>query len=161
MINKHDKANKFVNSITSEKSAKGGKIKLNRTNPTDGRSDAVKGGINMTEKAPTRSYVHEIGHNVELNSPRIKKRAKEFLERRTRGEKVQKLSDITGNPKWESYEVVKPDKFKEPYMGRIYPSGDTEIVSMGVEWLDKDPVGFATQDPDYFTWLINTLRGTE
>ena len=35
----------------------------------------------------------------------------------------------------------------------------TEIISMGMQEMWHDPVGFATKDPDYFDFIIDLLRG--
>lgn len=41
--------------------------------------------------------------------------------------------------------------------GELYACDDTEIVSMGVEKLYTDPMGFAKRDPEYFQFVCHIL----
>lgn len=43
-------------------------------------------------------------------------------------------------------------------MGKYY-KGHTEIISMGLELLYDDPIGFAERDPEYFKFLTGILNG--
>ncbi|EDY18428.1 hypothetical protein CfE428DRAFT_4212 [Chthoniobacter flavus Ellin428] len=60
-------------------------------------------------------------------------------------------------------EVAIEDHFKDfggdAYAGRKYPDKSTEVLTMGIERLHADPALFAEQDPEYFTFVVNTLRG--
>ncbi|MCB1022064.1 MAG: hypothetical protein KDC27_19185 [Acidobacteria bacterium] len=56
--------------------------------------------------------------------------------------------------------MTKPDEFLDVYMGKVYRSGHTEIVSMGVEWLFAQPFDLLA-DEDYFEFLIAVLHGEE
>lgn len=69
------------------------------------------------------------------------------------------MSDITGNRNYKASEMAKPDDFDSPYTGRIYKrSGDTEIISMGLEQMFNNPAKFARDDPDYFDFIFTTLE---
>jgi cell division septation protein DedD len=103
--------------------------------------------------------VHEMGHWLEHNNPAVGQAARDFLASRTKGEYPQKLSKLTGKKGFKSHEVAKADKFEHPYMGKIYPHGATEIISMGLEYFHRNPAGFAKKDPDYFKFMWNTLNG--
>lgn len=46
------------------------------------------------------------------------------------------------------------------YIGKSYPSGDTECLSMGLQLLYTNPVLFATEDPEYFRLILGVLMGT-
>ncbi|MCH8076376.1 MAG: hypothetical protein IIC64_11195 [SAR324 cluster bacterium] len=106
------------------------------------------------------AYVHEVAHNIEMTSFRIRGRVKTFYDRRTAGEKAVKLQDLFPEHDYGPRELTKIDKWEKPYMGKpIDANGNSELISMGVEWLHKDAIGFARKDPDYFSWLIDTLRG--
>lgn len=80
---------------------------------------------------------HELGHRTEHTFPEIMRLEQEFYERRTKGEKLQKLSDLTGIKDYGT-ETTRTDKFKDVYMGKEYLtySGEHygyEILSMGLE----------------------------
>lgn len=124
------------------------------------RSFYGRGGIYMADKAPVEVVVHEAAHWLEESDPKIHDKVQKFFESRTAGEKWQKLSDLTGNSNYGDNEVAKPDKWLKPYMGKKTNSDEnSEILSMGMEMMYKDPAGFAKADPEYFAFIYNTLRG--
>lgn len=124
------------------------------------RSFYGKGGIYMADKAPVEVVVHEAAHWLEESDPKIHDKVQKFFESRTAGEEWQKLSDLTGNSNYADNEVAKPDKWSKPYMGKKIASGkNSEILSMGMEMMYRDPAGFAKTDPEYFAFIHNTLRG--
>jgi len=58
-------------------------------------------------------------------------------------------------------EVMWKDEFFNPYIGRIYDGGDTEVLSMGIQSL-YEPSYFRQiirNDPDHFRLIWATLRG--
>lgn len=124
------------------------------------RSFYGRGGIYMADKAPVEVVVHEAAHWLEESDPKIHDKVQKFFESRTAGEKWQKLSDLTGNSNYGDNEVAKPDKWPKPYMGKKANSEkNSEILSMGMEMMYKDPANFAKIDPEYFAFIHDTLRG--
>jgi len=106
--------------------------------------------------------MHEIAHGIEDQNPRVLKACLDFLKMRSGSEKSQSLAGLTGDPKHAGMIVYK-DRFQElggeHYMGRIYPQGDgTEILTMGIERLHRNPVEFYVNDPEYFDFVIKTLQ---
>lgn len=121
--------------------------------------------LNMGRYDKARVFVHEFGHAIEnaistTYSPKnhVLNASTRFWERRTAGEQFTKI--YRG-------EHGKRDKFSNHYMGKVYPNrveniqriSSTEIVSMGIEELFSNPVGFARSDPDYFDFIVDLLRG--
>lgn len=106
-----------------------------------------------------QATVHEMGHWLERINPDINSKAREFLVRRTAGEVEQRMSALLPGHGYGKDEVAKPDAFIHPYVGKIYRWRSTEIVSMGMEYMYADPIGFATQDPDHFNFIHGLLRG--
>lgn len=102
---------------------------------------------------------HELGHWLEDNIPNAKAAVTAFLDRRTAGETPQRLRDITGNRNYDRSEIAKPDKFRDPYIGKIYTRGDTEVLSMGLQYLKENPLAFAREDPEHFALTVDILRG--
>jgi len=104
------------------------------------------------------SVSHELGHYIEHNlTPEKLDQVKEFYSRRTRFDKIESLANITGLS-YEAMEKTKKDKFIDPYMGKIYPEGHTEIISMGLEMMIKNPAFLATNDPELFDFIYIFLR---
>jgi hypothetical protein len=119
--------------------------------------------------ADPQVVVHEYGHLMETSSPAHLRAATEFLERRA-GAAVDdkptgtKLSRLQPSRGYGDGERTWEDKFLSPYTGKIYKrsySGAyyaTEITSMGLQNLYRDPAEFAKRDPDHFRFTIAQLR---
>jgi len=119
-----------------------------------GRSSHLKGTIRMTTSAGTKTTVHELGHFLEFSDPDVHEKALAFYDSRTAGEKAEWLGDD-----YDRSEVTRRDKFLHPYMGKEYGRRATEIVSMGMEYYWDDPRTFAREDPEYFDFIFDLLRG--
>lgn len=118
-------------------------------------ANAVEANQNATEE----TFVHEFGHWLEGGKPTIRKEAVAFRKARTPGEKPEKLQKLQPGYGYAKDEMALKDKWQDPYTGKIYSSGYTEVFSMGVEELFNNPLKFATEDFDYFRFMILTLRG--
>ena len=102
---------------------------------------------------------HEMGHWFEQKcDDKMRMKIKLFLAKRTAGENPVKLKTITGVGYGDD-EICRKDKFLDPYMGKIYADGETEIMSMGIDMMYSDPVKFATEDPDMFNFIYDAIRG--
>jgi hypothetical protein len=161
-----DNASDFLSSITSKSvvkdelrvdwvSAKGGRAFFS-TDPLD-----KAGRIYLTGTEVTVTSIHEMGHAIELGNDAIGDQARKYLKRRTAGEKAQSLAKAVPGGGHAPSEMFKEGGFIDPYWGRIYPGGETEIVSMGVETLFMNPRKLMNEDPESFKWLVNLLRGTK
>lgn len=98
--------------------------------------------------------IHEFGHWLEFKSKDVHDSALAFYDRRTAGETPKWLGKGYGHK-----EVTRKDKFLHPYIGKDYGRIATEVVSMGLEYMYRDPLKLATDDPDYFDFMFNLLRG--
>ncbi|HSB55508.1 MAG TPA: hypothetical protein VLD58_14205, partial [Gemmatimonadales bacterium] len=113
----------------------------------------------MADNRPT-TLLHEFGHAVEDQHPAIGRASLEFLDRRTRGEAAEYLAALKPSGGYDSHEMTRKDQFLDPYMGKDYGRTATEILSMGLEEMMKDPVAFAEKDPEMFDYIWSTLRTT-
>lgn len=112
--------------------------------------------------AAVHSYVHEIGHRIERDNPRVLQAAVDFFQRRTQGYSEEPMSNYF--PGAGAHERTIVDKFSDPYIGRVYKDDKgqiraTEVVTMGLQYMHEDPVRFAEQDPDHFAFIYDTLNG--
>jgi hypothetical protein len=139
-----------------------------------GRANAVEAGgmshgnipgrrpnsINLTPWPDQRVIAHELGHILEFNNASVREAALAFLERRTRGEPLELMSKLVPESGYEPYERARGDKFRDPYIGKDYGAARwTEVVSMGLEYMFRDPLAFAREDPDMFDFIYDLLRG--
>lgn len=125
-----------------------------------GFADVGRAGVLMI--APNdynNTWVHELGHYLEDYSPAVRAKATAFLDSRTQGDRQVSLASLRKNSGYGSNEVTKRDRFMSPYMGKIYPTGATEIVSMGLEYMYTRTVEFAQRDPEYFDLIYDVARG--
>jgi hypothetical protein len=116
--------------------------------------------------------VHELGHWLEDLVGSVHSAAVDFLKRRTTAEgkresKVSLRKLYGAKSGYRSDEVVRRDKFKNPYTGKAYErvlaDGTvdvyaTEVISMGLEYMYSDPLGFAKEDPDFFDFVYALIR---
>jgi hypothetical protein len=111
--------------------------------------------------------VHELAHHIECSDPEILRETKDFIRSRIQpGEMPQYLNKLTGTKRYGDA-IAYEDRWAElggsPYAGRVYfgsleAAQATEVLSMGLQRLYEDPVGFAKQDPEYFRFILSVLR---
>lgn len=109
--------------------------------------------------------VHEVGHYLEEQIPGLHDAVKRFQELRFKDEPFASLAEAFPGHGYEPWEKGRKDKmdvaFGERsayYVGKEYPQ-NSEIVSMGLQKLYEDPIGFARKDPQYFKFCVAALRG--
>ena len=105
------------------------------------------------------AVVHELGHAVEFFHPDVLRSSLAFYDRRTAGEAVKKLRDLSPGHGYRVGEITRKDAFIDAYVGREYGRRATEIFSMGIEYMAKDPLEFWRKDPEHFTYIWDIMRG--
>ena len=131
-----------------------------------GRAHCSGRNLALRRDGDVQTIIHEYMHFVEDHNPQMLANSIAFLRYRTDGEKLKSLKSLTGIS-YGAKEKARPDKFFNPYCGKSYALVDdnyldataTEVMSMGVEQLYKDPVGFAKSDREYFDFVIANLKG--
>lgn len=108
------------------------------------------------------TVIHEFAHSLELD-PRVLKQSVDFFMRRTAGNPVRSLDEV--NRAYRGDEYFKEGGFYNPYVGKFYkPVGSelsyqgisaTEIISMGIEKMYRNPTVFFLKDPDHFRFIYN------
>jgi len=114
--------------------------------------------VHMSGFAGSATMAHELGHMAEHNSPRLLQRSIEWRDKRTKDEKFRPLAELTGNEGYNDSEQSKADKFFSAYIGKDYGARATEVFSMGIEMMYKDPLKFAESDPDMFDFIYAQSR---
>jgi len=110
--------------------------------------------INFSQAQATSTIIaHEYIHHLEHHNQELRNLSQAFFKSRTKGEKPSSISPSRPDIQ------IKRDKFIEPYMGRIYDNGSTEVLTVGAEWLLKSPFEFMKKDPEHFAFVYDALRG--
>jgi Phage Mu protein F like protein len=112
------------------------------------------------------TMVHEMGHHVEFRLPGAQQAAQDFLRHRVKDQPLTSLRQRLGK-NYRADEMGRDDDFARAfgargawYVGKHYEDGSTEIISMAVEKLYNDPVGFAKNDPEYCKFILGILDGS-
>lgn len=154
-VKKSDQALKDVYRLT------GGNIPtLKRLGYTTKRAYANEGDgfINVGASERPAIIFHEVGHHLEYSNPALKESANAFLEKRSSG-KIQTLRKITGSKVYKADEVAVIDNFVDPYVGKKYKNGSTEVISMGLERFStpEEMQKFRDKDPEHFHYILGVL----
>lgn len=112
--------------------------------------------IAVADRSLSSPLLHEIGHALEALNPTLYRRARAFLEARTRGEQLTRLRDLFPGHGYRGDEAARPDRFFSAYMGKAYPAA-TEITSMLVEALWTNPAELYRQDPEAFLFVLGQM----
>lgn len=132
--------------------------------------------VRLSDSVKTHTLVHELAHWMEDERPELFKTMKEFWERRTAGDDFEDISTLIPHGLGDNMkgEYAKKDQWISPYMGKVYfqkgknlttrpvPGAKfaaTELLSMGLEYMWKDPVQLALRDPEYFDLLWGIIHG--
>ena len=139
--------------------------------------DASRGG-----KATT---VHELTHTTEYGNPDVLAEAINWRDIKTHGDELKKLRELTGIKEYKIGEVAYEDDFitranpdgkGSVYIGKRYNTdiddaykvnkvytersgwqGSTEVSTMGMELMYRDPVTFARELPELFDFVFERI----
>jgi hypothetical protein len=103
-----------------------------------------------------------MGHTIEFEDRRIAAAAREWRDRRATGKKT-KINELVSNGSYRDDEVALPDSFIHPYVGKVYPDGDTEVVSMSIQhfYSPSEALNFYQQDLDHFHFIVGILTASK
>ncbi|KVN83514.1 hypothetical protein [Burkholderia ubonensis] len=102
---------------------------------------------------------HELAHHLE-NDPIAKAASNGFLLKRRESERPYTLRSLTGVKGYRPDEVAYKDGFTDPYVGKVYRDGITEVWSMGLQYLAEpgSAAWFAGKDPEMFDLVTGYLH---
>lgn len=121
----------------------------------------------LHEKNNIGSWIHETGHAIEQADPYVAGMVHTFLNMRVGNEKPQEMKDLFPDYKFEPGELGRKDHFDRAfyfnpalayYVGKDYPGGETEVISMGIQKLHDSPMEFMKKDPEYFEFIVSVLQ---
>ena len=124
----------------------------------------AKKEIHLAKSAKPKSVLHEMGHHIEIVT-NSKKHSQEWRNSRAKkeGEKyvIKRLKDIEPEKKYKGHEKVVVDNFSDPYIGRLYKGGITEVLSMGLQELGSRErlIEYYQKDSSHLAYAIGVLSG--
>lgn len=95
----------------------------------------------MTTNGSLDTTIHEMAHAAQWAAPQVDALFQEYHAERAGAEPLVKLKQLRPTINYRPDEVTKPDKFIEPYMGKVYQKNRTgyggalEMMSMAMEYL--------------------------
>jgi predicted ABC-type ATPase len=148
---------------------------------------AEAGVVSLSTSTGRSTVVHEFGHQLEKGNAEVAKLADDFLQKRVAGSPEINMRDTFGS-RYSSDEIGREDDFAKAfkavqfsssdeagnlaaYAGKKYQHqgqdtgtgfkyyGSTEVLSMGLELITKDPVAFAKADPEWFDFTAGVVTG--
>jgi hypothetical protein len=116
---------------------------------------SAENAISITKVEDIGTITHELAHGLEYHNKGYFEKVKEYYAKRTKGDTLERLRDLTGNNEYKITEVTKKDKFREPYIGKWYTNSAgeqraSELTSMWFSEAYEDLYNFIETDPDYF-----------
>lgn len=120
------------------------------------------GTIFVSSSTPVSVVAHEITHAIEMQRPAVLDDAVAFLQHRAKGRPAQSLRKLTKSSGYQANEIAFEDEFAQKggshYCGKDYRGHATELLTMGIERLYRDPIEFAANDREYFDFVVRTLQ---
>jgi hypothetical protein len=121
--------------------------------------------VNLGE-APQKSInFHEMAHHIEYENPKLGAAALTWVKERATSKKTQSLNKLSKSSDYDKDEVAYPDKFIDPYVGKVYKEKGkelpyTEVISMGIERFSspESMVKFYAKDPEHFHFTMGVLK---
>ena len=126
-------------------------------------ADEPRNVVKVTPNSKPGVVLHELTHHTEYHSPDLQQARREFYERRTAGDPLKPLSELTGVDGYRADEVGRRDKWLDDmiYAGKDYSDTDapwaSEVVTLGVQAFLEDPAQFAKRDPEFFDWIYQVV----
>jgi hypothetical protein len=127
----------------------------------DRRNRSIKINSEANALRQRKELFHELGHFAGQSNKASIQAEKDFLNSRIKpGSKLELLNDIMGTNKF-GMERAYRGRFPNPYTGKYYISGATEVFSTGFENFASasDLSKFYKSDPEHFSLIMSYIRG--
>ena len=121
--------------------------------------------INIDGDFSKKTLWHEMGHHLEKD-PKASALAYSFIKKRRESDKMYRLNDLvkSQNPNriggYRSDEYAFKDSWINPYVGKFYSKGTTEVFAMAMGWLSspKECQKLISQDKELFDMVTGYLQ---
>jgi hypothetical protein len=102
---------------------------------------------------------HEFAHHLEYSDPNLAVDAAKWRDKKAVSKDRVLLSALTANSAYDDTEVAVVDSYVNPYVGKVYLDGATEVVSMGFDHFSSaaQMVKLRANDPSHFDFIIKKV----
>lgn len=113
-----------------------------------------------TDSTQRYAAFHEIGHHIEFENPKYAELSREFIKSRSTSDEPQSIREMTGNPAYRADEKAYPDKFYDPYVGKIGANGNTEVIATATGEMSSAKTARAlfNKDREHFMFTVGVLK---
>jgi hypothetical protein len=125
------------------------------------------GSINVGDRGNWESqrslFWHEFGHHIEYSNPEIQRVAQQWRDSRATSNRTESLNTLVGGDFYGGDERALPGNFFDPYVGKVYDEGYTEVIAMGLQFFDS-PTGMRQlyeRDREHFLFIVGILNSLE
>lgn len=127
-----------------------------RANASGIGQHTTEGVINIGSSFPRSVLWHELGHYIEAETG-VRYQTAQWIRGRATGGAYSMRAQFGGG--YRADEKALPGPFADPYVGKLYSDGMTEVVSMGLEYLsDPHYLGKAlAKDPEHVQLVLGLL----
>lgn len=144
----------------------GGSIKIQKADDKEGFGRSFYNEdthtIHLRDNPGIPTIWHELGHWLEHMLPGAIGAARGFYKHKTTGNPSIPLNKlIPDKPGHREGETGKRGQFVDPYVGKDYKVGSTEITSMGMQFLAEDPARLYMQARDHFYFLLGIITAAQ
>ncbi len=138
-----------------------GKVDLGATRGNRASARIGAGEVKMTGRFTKTTLWHEMGHLLERHQ-RLYRLSNHFLDTRTgrqQGTRPKSLRVLTGIKSYKADEKAYPDDFIDPYVGKCYQNGTTEVFSMGFQHFASpaEAAALFSRDPEMFRLMVGIM----
>ena len=150
---------------------------------SDGTEVGLVGTCKFDPVDSPRTFVHEFGHQIEHGNPEARALCEDFLRSRVGTAPAESMKERFPTLSYNEDERGLPDDFAKAHvavgysedeaMRRAYYAGKdysgwkgglvgttpTEIMSMGMELIHKNPIAFSKADPEWFDLVSGISTG--
>jgi hypothetical protein len=127
-------------------------------------SASLDGHIEVGARPSSTVLFHELAHQVEARAPDLSALLGRWVDARSASAHdgavvVAPLASLPGHASYGPHEHAKLDHFVTPYVGKLYPDGHTEVLSVGFQhFVDARGMrDLLALDPEHFFLVLGAL----
>lgn len=150
---------KLLNEFNQLTNGMGAKTVKKVVGDSDRAFTGPDGLVDIGKKATRENIYHELAHHIEFSDPKKAELAARWRDAKSNDITPKKLSEITGSNLYDDDELALRDDYISPYVGKVYPSGYTEVISVGVEHFSSPNrmKELYDKDPDHYNFIVGLL----